>query len=100
MPRAAETINLRGRGSAYILMAKTVKPAPSVWNPDIETLSRPQLHQLQISRLNELLVYLRVNSPFYKRKLNAQSSINSLADLKTFPFCNKADLQNSYPTGL
>ncbi|MCK9343613.1 MAG: phenylacetate--CoA ligase [Massilibacteroides sp.] len=73
------------------------------WQPEIETLSRPKLEELQLERLKKSVTQA-AQSPFYKErfaqhKLSA-NSIKSLDDLLKFPFTTKDDLRNNYPFGL
>lgn len=75
-----------------------------IQNREIETLPRPEMQQLQVRRLRELIGRLQATSPFYQRKLaTAQvtaGQINSLDDLKRLPFTEKADFRDHYPFGL
>ncbi len=52
---------------------------------------------MQEDKLRELLTYLNVNSPFYKRLFSENSldiaKIQSLKDLSKLPTTNKEDLQ-------
>jgi len=86
-------------------MTKTAKHSTtSVWDADMELLSRPQLQELQLSRLKNLLFYLEENNLFYRQRLKkagiASGGIHSLDDLRNLPFTSKADLQEKYPSGL
>ncbi len=75
-----------------------------IQNREIETLPRPEMQQLQVRRLRELIGRLQATSPFYQRKLAAAQvtagQINSLDDLKRLPFTEKADFRDHYPFGL
>jgi phenylacetate-CoA ligase len=75
-----------------------------IWNPEIETLARDELQQLQVSRLRALVARLAEASPFYRRKL-AQArvtadDIKALDDLRRLPFTEKSDFRDNYPFGL
>lgn len=67
-------------------------------------LDRGSLEQLQLARLRETLerVYARV--PFYQKSFADKgvkpSDLDSLSDLRKFPFTNKGDLRDHYPFGL
>ncbi|MBO7635862.1 MAG: phenylacetate--CoA ligase, partial [Paludibacteraceae bacterium] len=72
------------------------------WEEEIETMSRPDLEKLQLERLKNT-VKQAMNSPFYKKlfaeKGLSPDSINSLDDIKKFPFTTKEDLRSNYPFG-
>ena len=73
------------------------------WEEEIETMGRSELEKLQLERLKQTVAQAS-NSPYYK-KLFAEKglsvdSIQSLDDLKKFPFTTKDDLRNNYPFGL
>ncbi len=73
------------------------------YQPEIETISREALEELQLSRL-KYTVTQASKSPFYSKVLGEQGitadTIKSLADLQKLPFTTKADLRESYPFGL
>lgn len=73
------------------------------WQPEIETLSRPKLEELQLERLKKSITQA-AQSPFYKERFAQHklsvNSIKSLDDLLKFPFTTKDDLRNNYPFGL
>ncbi len=69
-----------------------------------ETLSRPEMEQLQVARLRAALARVSEAVPFYREKL-AQAgvtadSIRTLDDLARVPFTTKQDLRDHYPFGL
>ncbi len=70
---------------------------------DGEKLSRADLQALQLERLKATLAHAYRNSAHYRRAFDAAgvwpSDLNSLADLKRFPFTTKADLRDNYPFG-
>lgn len=65
--------------------------------PSIEKSNLPEIKQFQEKKLQELLIYLEKNSPFYQRlfKENNISSgdVQSLEDLRKIPTTSKNDLQ-------
>ena len=73
------------------------------WEEEIETMGRSELEKLQLERLKQTVAQAS-NSPYYKRlfaeKGLSVDSIQSLDDLKKFPFTTKDDLRNNYPFGL
>ncbi len=73
------------------------------WEEDIETMSRDDLKNLQLERLKWSIAQA-ANSPYYKKVFAEKSlsadTIQSLDDLRKFPFTTKEDLRNNYPFGL
>lgn len=75
-----------------------------MWNEKCERMSRPELEILQLGRLKNLIERLYEKVPFYKKQMDERGvsarSLNTLADLKNFPFTKKSDLRDHYPFGL
>ncbi len=74
------------------------------WEPENETMSREELQQLQLERLQSTLSRVYMNVPFYRKKFD-QAGIDpdefrSLDDVGKLPFTTKNDLRDSYPYGL
>lgn len=73
------------------------------WQPEIETMPREQLRELQVKKLRKTLEVC-MNSPFYKKRLQeagvTPDSINSVEDIRKIPFTTKSDLRDNYPFGL
>ncbi|MFR9661556.1 MAG: AMP-binding protein, partial [Rikenellaceae bacterium] len=71
------------------------------YQPEIETLSRQGIEQLQVDRLRKSIDQAK-RSPFYSKQLAAIESakINSVDDIRSLPFTTKADLRENYPFGL
>ncbi len=74
------------------------------WEPDKETISREELEQLQLERLESTLNRVYLNVPFYHKKFDEMEididNLRSLEDLRKLPFTTKEDLRNNYPYGL
>jgi phenylacetate-CoA ligase len=74
------------------------------WEPEKECMSREDLEQLQLERLQSTLYRVGTHVPFYRNKFNALKvdldSFNSLDDLRRLPFTMKQDLRDNYPYGL
>jgi phenylacetate-CoA ligase len=72
-----------------------------IWNEHAECMPREDLEALQLRRLQELVVRVYHNVPFYRKKLQAVSyepgDINSLKDIEKLPFTTKQDLRDNYP---
>jgi len=67
------------------------------WEKDLETLSRADLEQLQLIRLNKTIEQAR-HSSFYKSKLKGLK-ISSMEDIQKLPFTTKQDLRDHFPYG-
>jgi len=75
-----------------------------IYDPANECLSRANLEQLQIERLQATLFRARQNVGFYRKALAAENveieSVRSVADLRKLPFTTKEDLIQNYPYGM
>lgn len=73
------------------------------FNPEFETLSRPEIKKLQLERLQSTVQHC-MNSPFYKKRFEENGlkpqDIRTLDDLRKIPFTTKADLRDTYPFGI
>lgn len=71
----------------------------SIWNPEIETMPRERLRELQSQRLREQVAYVYGNSTFYRRKFDEvglePGDIQSVDDLPKLPFTTKDELRRS-----
>ena len=74
------------------------------WEQDKECMSRDDLEQLQLERLQSTLYRVGTHVPFYRNKFNAlkvnYESFTSLDDVRRLPFTLKQDLRDNYPYGL
>src|SRR4051812_9623346 len=70
----------------------------------IEKASVDELRALQFKRLQSTLWHAWQNAPAYRRKFDSAGvhpdDLQSLADLRKFPFTTKADLRENYPFGM
>ncbi len=73
---------------------------PGFFQPDIETMPRPDLEALQLERLRATVKTLRDKVPFMSERLNDLPDPTSLDDLASLPFLKKVDLRDNYPFGL
>ncbi|SOB98458.1 phenylacetate-CoA ligase [Ureibacillus xyleni] len=75
-----------------------------MYSPEIETLSREKMQELQLSRLKGTVERVYNNVPFYKEKLDelgiSPSDIKTIEDVRKLPFTVKKDLRDQYPFGL
>jgi len=73
------------------------------WNPQIETMPRPELEALQLQKLKTEIGYA-LRTTFYKDRLTrhgikSPDDIKTLDDLKRIPFTTKNDLRDGFPYG-
>jgi phenylacetate-CoA ligase len=71
-----------------------------IFEPELETMARPELERLQLERLRRLIAYVRDRVPLYQGRLSDAGAIGSLEDLRRLPFTHKSDLRDAYPFGL
>ena len=75
-----------------------------IFKPEIETLERKELLELQNERLQIVVNQAYSNVDFYRRKFDEvglnPDDIKSLADLKRIPFTTRKDLMENYPYGM
>lgn len=73
------------------------------FNPELETMNRQQLEQLQLQRLKQTVEHC-MNAEFYRKRFKelgiTPDDIRSLDDVKKLPFTSKEDLRDNYPFGL
>lgn len=73
------------------------------WQPQIETMPRKELEQLQLKKLRQTII-IALNSKMYKHKFDelhiTPDSIKTLDDIRKIPFTTKQDLRDNYPFGL
>ncbi len=74
------------------------------WEPEFECMSREDLEQLQLERLQATLYRVGTHVPFYRQKFTElkvnYDTFTSLDDLRRLPFTMKQDLRDNYPYGL
>ncbi|MBU0675505.1 MAG: phenylacetate--CoA ligase [Proteobacteria bacterium] len=74
------------------------------WEQEKECISRDDLAQLQLERLQSTLYRVATHVPFYRKKFKdlaiSPEDISSLDDLSKLPFTTKQDLRDNYPYGL
>ncbi|KUO51957.1 MAG: phenylacetate--CoA ligase [Desulfitibacter sp. BRH_c19] len=74
-----------------------------VWSRE-ETIAREELNQLQLNRLQDTVMKIYNNVPFYRKRLDEMGvkpeDIQSLEDVTKLPFTTKDDFRDNYPYGL
>ena len=75
-----------------------------IWNEEIETMSRQDLEELQLKKLQKTVKQAFDKIPYYNKKYSAlevyPEDIETLKDIEKLPFITKDDLRESYPFGL
>ncbi len=76
----------------------------NIWDPTHECISRDELEQLQLERLQTTLNRVHKNVIHYRKIFNELGAIpedvTSLADLSKLPLTSKDDLNHNYPYGM
>jgi phenylacetate-CoA ligase len=87
-------------------MPTTAAPeAARIWAPEVETLDRRSLGELQLERLRTTVRRVLAAQPrgaelLAEAGIAAAEDVRSLEDLQAIPFMTKADLRANYPFGL
>lgn len=75
-----------------------------MFQPDIETIGRDELRQLQSKLLKETVERVYHNVPFYRQLFDEKGimpeDIQTVEDIHKLPFTKKANLRENYPFGL
>jgi phenylacetate-CoA ligase len=73
-----------------------------IFEPQLETLPRERLAQLQLDRLRRLVERVKQRVPLYRTRLaDAEpEDLGSLDELRHLPFTRKEDLRDTYPLGM
>jgi phenylacetate-CoA ligase len=71
----------------------------SMYQPEMESLARPALADIQFERLLATIDHIHKSNPTYAKHLQGRGArdLHSLEDLRQFPFMTKADLREAYP---
>ncbi|MFA7463963.1 MAG: phenylacetate--CoA ligase [Syntrophales bacterium] len=76
----------------------------NIWEPAQECMSRDELEQLQLERLQATINRVFKNVTFYRREFSRlgiiPEDVESLAHLKRLPFTTTEDLDKNYPYGM
>jgi phenylacetate-CoA ligase len=75
-----------------------------IFKPDVETLKRKDLQELQNEKLQIIVNKAYANVDFYRRKFDeaglSPDDIKTLEDLAKVPFTTRKDLMENYPYGM
>ncbi|MBP5473626.1 MAG: phenylacetate--CoA ligase [Bacteroidales bacterium] len=72
------------------------------WEKEIETMPHEELEALQLERLKKTITQASKSEYYgklFKEKGLSEDSVNSVKDIKRFPFTTKEDLRGNYPFG-
>ena len=76
----------------------------NIWDPAHECMSRDELEQLQLERLQATINRVHKNVTYYRKKFDESGiipeDIRMLSDLTKLPFTAKEDLRVNYPYGM
>jgi phenylacetate-CoA ligase len=76
----------------------------NIWDKEHECMSRDELEQLQLERLQAIVNRVYKNVTHYRKTFSERGiiaeDIRSLSDLKKMPFTTKDDLRVNYPYGM
>lgn len=93
-----------GNSTAALDMTRSTASDCYMYQPEIETLPREQLAELQLDRLKKTLRHAYNNVPHFKQSFDkagvTPDNLETLEDLAKFPFTVKNDLRDNYPFGL
>jgi phenylacetate-CoA ligase len=75
-----------------------------ILNPDVETMDRKEILELQNERLQIVVNQAYSNVDFYRRKFDeaglGPDDIKTLEDIRKIPFTTRKDLMDNYPYGM
>ena len=76
----------------------------SLYQPEIETLSRNDIHAVQLEKLKNQVAMVYEKVEWYRNKMDemgvSPSDIQTLEDVKKLPFTDKTVLRDTFPYGL
>ncbi|MBE6471115.1 MAG: phenylacetate--CoA ligase [Coriobacteriaceae bacterium] len=74
------------------------------YQEELETMPREEIEKLQLDRVKNLVHYVYERIPLYKERFDeagvSPDDLQTLDDLRKFPFTVKQDLRDSYPFGM
>lgn len=75
-----------------------------IWNEKTECMSREEIEELQLKKLQATVKRAYEKVPYYNKKYNEcevyPEDIETLTDIEKLPFTTKDDLRESYPFGM
>lgn len=80
------------------------RTTPFIYNQKIETLSREEIHILQLEKLKKQVAWAYDRVPWYQERFSEKGlepgDIKTLEDVRHLPFTDKQVLRDTYPYGL
>nr|WP_302578639.1 phenylacetate--CoA ligase [Methanobrevibacter arboriphilus] len=75
-----------------------------IWNEEAECMSREELREIQLKKLQKIVKRAYENVPYYNKKYTElgvfPEDIETLEDINKLPFTTKDDLREGYPFGM
>ncbi len=75
-----------------------------MWDEEIECMSKEDMEELQLKRLQDVVTRAYNEVPYYHKRYTEEEiypeDIQTLSDIEKLPFTTKTDLRASYPFGL
>ncbi|MBF4467988.1 MAG: phenylacetate--CoA ligase [Methanobrevibacter arboriphilus] len=75
-----------------------------IWNKEAECMSREELREIQLKKLQKIVKRAYENVPYYNKKYTElgifPEDIETLEDINKLPFTTKDDLREGYPFGM
>ncbi|OQD58098.1 putative coenzyme F390 synthetase [Methanobrevibacter arboriphilus JCM 13429 = DSM 1125] len=75
-----------------------------IWNEEAECMSREELREIQLKKLQKIVKKAYENVPYYNKKYTKlgvfPEDIETLEDINKLPFTTKDDLREGYPFGM
>ncbi|MBC7128652.1 MAG: phenylacetate--CoA ligase [Thermoplasmatales archaeon] len=74
-----------------------------MFNPEMETISRKELEEIQLKRLKKIVMHAYKHVPFYRKKFDEAGispRIKNLEDIEKLPFTTKDDFRKNAPFGM
>ncbi|MDI9624366.1 MAG: phenylacetate--CoA ligase [Methanothermobacter sp.] len=75
-----------------------------IWDEEMECITRDDLEELQLKRLQDTLKRVYEKVPYYQKKFDENNiypeDIETLDDIKKLPYTTKDDLRKAYPFGM
>jgi len=75
-----------------------------IWNKEAECMSREELREIQLKKLQKIVKRAYENVPYYNKKYTElgvfPEDIEALEDIIKLPFTTKDDLREGYPFGM
>lgn len=75
-----------------------------MWDEEIECMSKEDMEELQLKRLQDVVTKAYNEVPYYHKRYTEEEiypeDIQTLSDIEKLPFTTKTDLRASYPFGL